>query len=204
MNNVKIFIVKILYGIISYAYTINNRIINNYYRNKISCPRSVNFGRVSKLFSGNNSVVSIGKNSCIDGELLINNSAELSIGEKCYIGVDSRIWSNKSITIGNNVLISHNVNIHDSNSHSLCSSIRRHEFDKSLLNINNVNIEFDISCLPIIIENDVWIGFNATIFKGVRVGEGAIIAAGSIVTDSVAPYTIVAGIPAKEIGKSFR
>lgn len=58
-------------------------------------------------------------------------------------------------------------------------------------------------CGRITIENDVWIGANATILKGVRVGEGAIIAAGSIVTKDVSPYTIVAGIPAKEVKQRF-
>ncbi len=54
-----------------------------------------------------------------------------------------------------------------------------------------------------IIENDVWIGFQATIMPGVRIGNGAIIAAGSVVTKDVEPYAIVGGNPAKEIRKRF-
>ena len=51
----------------------------------------------------------------------------------------------------------------------------------------------------IVIEDDVWIGYRATILSGVRVGRGAIIAAGSVVTKDVAPYTIVGGNPARKI-----
>jgi len=52
--------------------------------------------------------------------------------------------------------------------------------------------------------NDVWIGYGATIMPGVNIGDGAIIATGSIVTSDVAPYTIVGGNPAKEIRKRFK
>lgn len=54
-----------------------------------------------------------------------------------------------------------------------------------------------------IIGNDVWIGYNAVIMPGIKVGDGAIIGAGSIVTQDVEPYTIVAGNPAKVIRTRF-
>jgi acetyltransferase-like isoleucine patch superfamily enzyme len=54
-----------------------------------------------------------------------------------------------------------------------------------------------IKAAPVAIGDDVWIGANAVILPGVSVGNGAIVAAGAVVTDDVAPYTIVAGVPAK-------
>ena len=54
-----------------------------------------------------------------------------------------------------------------------------------------------------IIGNDVWIGYNATIMGGVTIGDGAIVASGALVNSDVAPYTIVAGQPAKVISKRF-
>ena len=54
-----------------------------------------------------------------------------------------------------------------------------------------------------IIESDAWIGMNAMIMPGVTIGEGAIVAAGSVVAKDVAPYTIVGGNPAKVIKKRF-
>lgn len=55
----------------------------------------------------------------------------------------------------------------------------------------------------IIIGHDVWIGYGVTIMGGIRIGNGAIIAANSFVTENVEPYSIVAGIPSKVIGKRF-
>lgn len=61
----------------------------------------------------------------------------------------------------------------------------------------------DLGQFHVVVGNDVWIGMNAIIMEGVRIGDGAIVAAGSIVTKDVPPYTIVGGIPASEIRKRF-
>ena len=53
---------------------------------------------------------------------------------------------------------------------------------------------------PIIIEDNVWIGANAVILTGVKIGTGSIIAAGAVVDKNVEPYSIMAGVPAKKIG----
>ena len=57
--------------------------------------------------------------------------------------------------------------------------------------------------LPVKIGNDVWIGINAVILKGVTIGDGAVIASGAVVTKDVLPYTIVGGVPAKIIRFRF-
>ena len=56
---------------------------------------------------------------------------------------------------------------------------------------------------PVRVGNDVWIGANATILSGVTIGDGAVVAAGSVVTESVPPYAIVGGVPAKIIKYRF-
>lgn len=56
----------------------------------------------------------------------------------------------------------------------------------------------------VIIEDDVWVGCNVTILKGVTIGRGGIVVAGAVVTKSVPPYTIVGGVPAKKIGNRFK
>lgn len=56
---------------------------------------------------------------------------------------------------------------------------------------------------PPIIGNDVWIGANVTILRGVKIGDGAVVGAGSVVSKDVAPYSVVGGLPAKEIKKRF-
>ena len=56
---------------------------------------------------------------------------------------------------------------------------------------------------PIVIEDKVWIGINSTILPGVKIGYGAIVGAGSVVTKDVPPYTVAGGIPAKPIKKRY-
>ncbi|MEH7351922.1 2,3,4,5-tetrahydropyridine-2,6-dicarboxylate N-acetyltransferase, partial [Gottfriedia acidiceleris] len=55
------------------------------------------------------------------------------------------------------------------------------------------------SANPVILEDNVLIGANAVVLEGIKVGEGAVVAAGAIVTEDVAPYTVVAGVPARKI-----
>ena len=57
------------------------------------------------------------------------------------------------------------------------------------------------SALPVVVEDDVVIGANAVVLEGVRIGKGAVVAAGAIVIKDVEPYTVVAGVPAREIKK---
>jgi len=142
--------------------------------------------------------ITIGKHSIIKGELItFKHGGEIRIGDYCHVGPDSHIWSAKLISIGNRVLIAHNVNIHDNISHPLDSKSRHEEFAKSL--VDGVQETDLLRESEIIIEDDAWIGFNATILKGVRIGKGAIIGANTVITEDVPPYAVVVGNPAKII-----
>lgn len=153
------------------------------------------------IYNSKKESIIIGVNSHIRGELLIqNNTGKIKVGNYCFIGVGSKLWSAKSITIGDNVFISHNVNIMDTNSHETDAHMRSQSFKKSL--DNEVDIDFTgISVKEVVVEKNAWIGFNAIILKGVTIGEGAIVAAGSVVTRDVPPYTIVGGNPSRIIKK---
>ena len=67
---------------------------------------------------GDRKAIRIGRNTVVAGQLLtFGHGGDIEIGEWCFVGPGSRIWSAASIRIGNRVLISHNVNVHDSDSH---------------------------------------------------------------------------------------
>jgi acetyltransferase-like isoleucine patch superfamily enzyme len=140
--------------------------------------------------------INIGKKTMIKGTLnVFPNSGEISIGKYCFIGENSYIWSQESVQIKDHVLISHNVNIIDTNSHELDADERITSVEK-FLEVGHPKIDVNIQTSPIIIEDKVWINFNAIILKGVTIGEGAIVAAGAVVTKNVPPYAVVAGNPA--------
>lgn len=152
---------------------------------------------------GRQSIV-IGANSRVLGMLeTLGHGGQIDIGSDCFIGENTRIWSASSIKIGDRVLISHDVNIHDNNSHSVSATSRARHFEQ-IFSSGHPKVLLDVPASPIIIQNDAWIGFGATVLKGVTIGEGAIVGAGSMVTKDVAPFTIVVGNPARVVGVSTK
>lgn len=158
---------------------------------------------VIKNLARNPAKILVGGNTFVEGELLIfHNVGAISIGEFCYVGSNSKIWSGEKVEIGNHVLISHDVFISDTNSHETDFQLRANSFKRSL-SANDVVLSSDVQAAPVLIEDHVWINPRVCILKGVHVGKGAIIAAGSVVTKSVPPFTLVAGNPAVVV-KSLR
>jgi acetyltransferase-like isoleucine patch superfamily enzyme len=112
--------------------------------------------------------------------------ALITIGENCRIH-GSYIHAWKKISIGRCVLIAAGTNIVDSNGHS--ANVRYARFRRN----------FRDTPKAICIGDFVWIGMNCSILKGVEIGECAIISAGSVVKESVPPFSVVEGNPAKVI-----
>jgi acetyltransferase-like isoleucine patch superfamily enzyme len=149
---------------------------------------------------GDKNKISIGKNSHIRGQLMtFGHGGNIEIGDYCFVGKYTNIWSAKNIKIGNRVLIAHNVNIFDSDTHPIDSK-ERHENFKEIIT-RGYPKKIDLKEKSIIIHDDVWVGACSIILKGVTIGEGAVVGAGSVVTKDVEAYTLVVGNPAKFVKK---
>ena len=149
-----------------------------------------------KIRGGKDCYLKIGDDSIVHALLSFERAnAKIDIGKRTFIG-KSNITSSTEIYIGDDILISSGVNIVDHNSHSLIYSER----EKDVLNWKIGKKDWsNVIFKPVHIHNKVWIGFDSIILKGVTIGEGAIVGAGSVVTKDVPPWTIVAGNPARVI-----
>jgi len=182
--------------------SINRRRIQRY-------EAALTLGKNSKLYDESKvvnlrekrSCIIIGEGTHIRGELVIFAfDGQINIGSNTYIGEGTIIRSAERIDIGNNVLISHNCNIIDTDSHEM-NYLERAEGFKTMITKGHSKERGNILCKPIVIEDYAWLSYNVSILKGVKIGKGAIVGAGSVVTKDVPAFTIVAGNPAKIIKK---
>lgn len=139
----------------------------------------------------------------------------LSYGPDLHVGAGTRLWAPAHLRIGKGVYIGKDVTIEANaviGDYCLIANrvafVGRHDHSSGTIGV-------PIRFAPWIgdpgfpqawreeevhVEQDVWIGFGAILLTGVRIGRGAVIAAGSVVTRDVSPYSIVAGTPARSIG----
>jgi len=112
-------------------------------------------------------------------ELATGFRGTLTVGDSVSINYGTSIFAERSVTIGDRVRIGPFVSITDTDFHDA--------HDRNLRPAGT----------PVVLEDDVWIGTRALVLKGVRIGRGAIVAAGAVVTRDVAPFSVVAGVPAR-------
>ncbi len=150
--------------------------------------------------------IEIGDDSQIFGTLVVQRpGAHIRIGERTQIGASSLIAAT-GIEVGDDVMMAWGITVMDNDSHSLEWEGRQNDVARCAADYAATPEDFArnkdwsrVPMQPVRIESKAWIGFNAIILKGVTVGEGAVIGAGSVVTRDVAPYTLVAGNPARVI-----
>lgn len=109
----------------------------------------------------------------------------LRVGNNSNIGAFGYVGCSGFICIGNNVMLGPRVSLYAEN----------HVFERTDITIK----EQGVSRSYVTIEDDCWIGSHSVILAGVTVGKGSVVAAGSVVTEDVPPYSIVAGVPARLI-----
>ena len=140
--------------------------------------------------------LSIGEHSIVQANILFEETGgTMRIGNRTYIGKSDLICY-RSVDIGNDVVMSWGITITDHDSHNVDWQHRKNDvmqWSKGRKDWTHV------SYAPVVIADKVWIGFNASILKGVTIGEGAVVGACSVVTRDVAPFSVVAGNPARLI-----
>lgn len=161
-------------------------------------------GESHKFYKGSNIELSfgstkkdivIGKRFWHRGILSSQHGGKIHIGNYCLLGNKSRIGAVNSVTIGNFASIATNVTIMDNNNHPVQPDDRKiYQFAASGDELRSWKYS---QSKPVVIGNNVWIGANARINKGVSIGNNSIIAANSVVTKDVPENSIAAGNPAR-------
>ena len=129
---------------------------------------------------------SLGDYSVIESFTCINNAVgDVIISDHTRVGIHNTIIG--PVSIGSHVNLAQGITV----------TALNHNFADTEKRID----EQGVSTTPVVIEDDVWIGANAVVLPGVRIGTHSVVAAGAVVTKDVPPHSIVAGIPAKIIKK---
>jgi acetyltransferase-like isoleucine patch superfamily enzyme len=162
-------------------------------RNNVGRDAVVDFRKLRCPSSG---TIRIGTGSIIRANLIVEKAgAAITIGERTFIG-SSTLASACQIDIGDDVLVSWGVTIVDHDSHAIEFAGRARDVEMWYRGEKDWT---NVAMKPVLVQDRAWIGFGATVLKGISVGEGAVIAAQSVVTKDVDPWTVVAGNPARVI-----
>jgi acetyltransferase-like isoleucine patch superfamily enzyme len=142
----------------------------------------------------------IGDHCTMDGvQFAIGERGRVRIGDFCYF-TNAVLMCELELVIGNYVVIGWNVSIADGDFHPIQPALRIADAI-ACSPLANGRPRPEVTLKPVVIEDDVWIGPNATILKGVRIGAGAVIEAGTMLTRDVPPRARVMGNPAQIVGE---
>jgi galactoside O-acetyltransferase len=153
--------------------------------------------------------VKIGEDCLIHGHFALTRpEAKIQVGDRTQIG-NAHILAASDIKIGSDVIMAWGIVIMDSDNHSVEWEDRVHDVAlarKSFRETNGQSISelhnwSRVKIEPVVIGDKCWIGFGAVILKGVQLGHGVVVGANSVVTRDVPSGSIVAGNPARIVGK---
>lgn len=166
-----------------------SRFFQSYYRYSVFQVARIPSHHVRKFLYKNLYRVKMSEESVVYFGAELRGSWNLSVGRGSIIGDNALLDARRcGIRIGSNVNVGSNVSMYTG----------QHNYNDPYFRptINNVG--------PITIDDRAWIGPNVIILHGVTIGEGAVVAAGAVVTKDVEPYALVGGVPAKKIGERTR
>lgn len=150
---------------------------------------------IQLLMGARKNQLHVGEGGALLCYILLCKNGKFKSGNYVQIGPGTRIECVNNIEIGDNTTISRNVIISDNNNHPV-NPIDRLQMSYMPLGAEKKQMYYSVSS-PVKIGRTVWIGENARICKGVTIGDGAIVAANSVVTKDVPSNCIAAGNPAK-------
>lgn len=160
-------------------------------RARVGTGSRVDWWRIRSLRHGS---IQIGSGSMVRCRVDFDGAGgTVQIGDRSYVGA-SHLVCHSRIGIGSDVLISWGVTVIDHDSHSLHWQQRAQDVSRWMQGKKDWT---HVNTAPVEIADKAWIGYGATILKGVTIGEGAVVAACSVVTRSIPPYTLAAGNPAR-------
>jgi len=170
-------------------------------RRKFAVNGTLSLGPSARILAGGVSYragcrLTVGEQSIVNGNIVFERDrAEVIVGKRTWIG-NSVLSVASLVTVGDDVLISWGVNISDHGSHAVGWRDRSGDvldWSEGRKDWTHVPIRSVTIC------DKAWIGLNSIVMKGLTIGEGAVVGAGSVVTKDVAPWTVVAGNPARVI-----
>lgn len=135
-------------------------------------------------------IVNVGRAVTFYHGVGIRGRGRLTIGDDCSINSGVIFGLTCDLTLGNHVMVADNVAFRTAD----------HEYS----NLDVPMLQQGERAMPIVVGDDVWIGANATILRGVTIGQGAIVGAHAVVVKDVPPFEIVGGVPARTIGSRLR
>jgi len=141
--------------------------------------------------------VNIGVGSNVEASIYLERAgACVRIGARTHVGGNTVVTCAQEVSIGDDVLIAFDVLISDHDSHALNFCDRQHDVTDWMRGAKDWG---RVVFAPIRIGDKAWIGARAILLKGVQIGEGGVVAAGSVVTRDVPAWTLVAGNPARPV-----
>jgi acetyltransferase-like isoleucine patch superfamily enzyme len=143
----------------------------------------------------------IGAHCTMEGvHFALGEKSRMVIGDYCYF-TNAVLLCELEVRIGSHVLISWNATIADTDFHPIAPAERIADAI-ACSPLGKGRPRPQVARAPVIIEDDVWIGPNVTLLKGVRVGRGCVIEPGALLTRDAPAFTRIAGNPAQVIGKT--
>jgi acetyltransferase-like isoleucine patch superfamily enzyme len=163
----------------------------------LTLAKGAKIGAGSKIHVEKGGQIAIGYNSHCAANVTVLEGGRVTIGAKTWINSGAVLGCAVKISIGDGVMVAHGVTIYDNNNHPTelekRIEIANQEYPPNLISWKN-SIKQEV-----LIGDYAWIGMHSIILKGVRVGRGAIVAAGSVVVKDVPEMCVVAGNPAKPV-----